>query len=135
MRLSHSAREQASNKSKGPALASESEPRGRDLASKKVVEAREEADWIAESWLAGFERAGNDECHFLWIAAHGGGMCIGSIKHLLHPAPIWTAGRLESRGAFPDLGAMRARLDEDDIDPKRLKLVGYCLGSSFDGPF
>jgi hypothetical protein len=48
---------------------------------------------------------------------------------------IWAAWRLNTGRAFPDLGAIRARLNENDVDPKGLKLIGDGLGPSFERPF
>ena len=100
-----------------------------------MIEARKRAYWVAKPRVPGLKRAGNDECHLLRIARHSRGMCITCTKHLLHPCMIWAARRLDTGRAFPDLSAIGAGLDKDDVNPERFELVGDRLGPSFESPF
>jgi|SRR3970040_2387765 hypothetical protein len=100
-----------------------------------MIDARKRTDGIAKPRSPGLKRACNHESHLLRIARHARGMCITGTKHLLHPCMIWATWRLNTWRAFPDLGAIRTRLNENDVDPKGLKLIGDGLGPSFKRPF
>lgn len=105
------------------------------LASEKMVEACERPDGIAKPRTSSFKCTGNDQGHFFWIARHARRMRIACTKHLLHPGTVRATLRLNTRGAFPDLGAIRPRLYKADLYSKRLKLKDYRLRPSFDRPF
>src|SRR6478672_4620081 len=100
----------------------------RKLAPEKMIETREGTDRIAKPRRPGFERVGDYECHLRRIARHSRGVCIACPEHMLHPCMIGAIWRLNAWGAVPDLSAIRAGLDEDDVNPKRLELVGDRLG-------
>jgi hypothetical protein len=100
-----------------------------------MIESREGADRIAKSRPPGLERVGDYECHLPRIARHSCGVCIACPERTLHPCMIGAARRLNAWRTVPDLGAIRAGLDEYDVNPERLELVRDRLGPSFDRPF
>ena len=95
-----------------------------------MIEAGKGADGIAKPRAPCLECVGNDECNLVRVARHTCGMCIACPEHLLYPRMIWTAGRLNTGRAFPDLSAVGAWLYENDLDPKGLKLISCLLYTS-----
>ena len=96
-----------------------------------MIESREGTDRIAKPRPPSLERVGDYECHLPRIARHSCGVCIACPKHMLHPCLIRAARRLNAWRAVPDLSAIRAGLDEDDVNPERLQLVGDRLSPCF----
>src|ERR1700687_1108467 len=105
------------------------------LAPEKMIESREGTHWIAKPRPPSLERVGDYECHLPRIARHSRRVGRACPEHMLHPCMIGTARRLNAWRGVPDLSAIGAGLDEDDVNPGRLNLVGDRLGPSFDRPF
>src|SRR5262249_34145206 len=100
-----------------------------------MIESRQGTDRIAKPRPPSLERVGDYECHLPRIARHSCGVGVACPAHLLHPCMIGAAWRLNACRTVPDLSAIWAGLDKDDVNPERFELVGDRLGPSFDRPF
>ena len=105
-----------------------------NLASERVVEVCNGTHRVTKARSAHLQRVcyGLGDLH--WAAASRTSVLINRPEQLLQPQSVSAIHWADARRVLPNIGAVGAWLDKNDLDAEHLEFICDPLGPSFDSP-